>query len=719
MSRFVQDCRRHAAWGLALAGLCSSLQAAHHTRVGDVARTVLTAPSADDTFSVTARVTYVIHDQCTDIRDQRANTLLTFEDASGSVYSNVTLPSRQALAVGDWITADGIIQGNTATDVSSLIREVSRIRGGTPPVAMDASLSDVISGALDWRPVRIRGFIRDVLLSETNPNWAILILADTHSFLYLSTPLNGTPLAVYERFIGRQVSVTGVANPKDGSKRAYVGRIFQFSDPEALTFLDAGARDPYDAPDLSSLRAMRPAEIAIQGRHRVQGLIRASWGHNALLMTPSGETVRLICETDLPPKPDQFVEVSGFPLSDFFHITLARTCWRTVPSQSMPRVSERVLTLTDINRQKDQTPFRIVHHQGRSVHVEGRVRYLPEDDVRSTPLQLEVGADIIPIDLQPLKHRPTGLEKEARIAVTGICVLETDYWQPHLPFPRIRGFRLIVNTPDQIRILSRAPWWTPGRFALALSVLLVVLVLILLWNHALRILAERRGRQLLREQFGHVTAQLKTEERTRLAVELHDTLAQNLTGVSLELEAACALGRETPPAMQTHLGFAARALKSCRDELRNCLWDLRCQALEESDMNRAILKTLQPHVNGPELDISFAVPRSRLSDNTAHALLRMIRELVVNAVRHGGATALQVEGRILDHTLRCTVTDNGSGVDPGTSPGVLQGHFGLQGIRERVEGLSGSVTLESAPGHGTRVTLILPIPQENPPHGQD
>ena len=195
-------------------------------------------------------------------------------------------------------------------------------------------------------------------------------------------------------------------------------------------------------------------------------------------------------------------------------------------------------------------------------------------------------------------------------------------------------------------------------------------------------------------------------------MELHDTLAQNLTGVSMEIEAANDLRGDAPRPMLDHLGIAAKALKSCRDELRNCLWDLRSQALEETDMTKAVLKTLQPVVNDSRLAVRFNVPRARLSDNTAHALLRVIRELVVNAIRHGNATTVKVAGTIDGDKLLCSVTDDGCGFNPDAAPGILQGHFGIQGIQERIDEIGGTYEISSTPGKGTKATISVPIPHE-------
>jgi signal transduction histidine kinase len=107
------------------------------------------------------------------------------------------------------------------------------------------------------------------------------------------------------------------------------------------------------------------------------------------------------------------------------------------------------------------------------------------------------------------------------------------------------------------------------------------------------------------------------------------------------------------------------------------------------------------------VSVRFSVPRGKLSDKTVHALLRSIRELVVNALRHGGATDIKVAGALEGEHLICSVTDNGSGFDPASAPGVLQGHFGLQGIRERIDALGGEFTIESTPDKGTKARMKI------------
>ena len=122
-------------------------------------------------------------------------------------------------------------------------------------------------------------------------------------------------------------------------------------------------------------------------------------------------------------------------------------------------------------------------------------------------------------------------------------------------------------------------------------------------------------------------------------------------------------------------------------------------------MNAAIRCTLEPHVGDTSLAVRFNVPRSLFSDDSAHALLRIIRELTLNAIRHGNARHVKIAGSVENGKLLFSVRDDGSGFDPNNCPGLRDGHFGLQGVRERIKKFNGEMSIESQAGSGTRIVL--------------
>ena len=104
---------------------------------------------------------------------------------------------------------------------------------------------------------------------------------------------------------------------------------------------------------------------------------------------------------------------------------------------------------------------------------------------------------------------------------------------------------------------------------------------------------------------------------------------------------------------------------------------------------------------------------SQTAEALAHNLLRILRELASNAVRHGHAAKIRVAGAVENGNLLVSVSDNGCGFDIAEAPGIDQGHFGLEGISERIETMGGSFTLESSPGHGCRAVIRMPVPKES------
>ena len=414
-----------------------------------------------------------------------------------------------------------------------------------------------------------------------------------------------------------------------------------------------------------------------------------------------------LVKEDLPRPGDQ-IQLAGFPECDLYRINLSHATWRKIDGRSNKddtpeRTSIKALQ-TDLH---GKLKFNREKH-GSTISIKGTIVSLPDIATNNGRFYIKDGTFVAPVNVSNVPDLANSLQIGAKIEATGICVMESDNWRPNHIFPQITGLMLVVRTPADSKILAYPPWWTAGRLSAVIGALLGLLAGIFIWNRMLNRLAERRGRELADEKLAHVTSDLKVYERTRLAVELHDSLSQNLTGVSLAIRAANRLVDSDSDGMRQSLNVAAKALDSCRDELRNCLWDLRNQTLEETDMNEAIRQTLAPHIgDNTKLSVRFNVSRERLSDNTAHCILRIIRELVSNAVRHGGASAIKIAGSIEYDRLLFSVCDNGCGFDPESHPNAADGHFGLQGIQDRVDGFEGEMSIKSAPGAGAKVTVSI------------
>ena len=619
-------------------------------------------------------------------------------------FNHVTNGS--SYAVGDRVRAKGAVylgdSGRISTDCHSL--EVLA-RPGPPPVH-DISAAQLPEAADSKRLVRLKGTLVETFQDDIDSKWMYLVLNCDGATVYASVRMANVRQAL-ERMIGFRLALTGVCNVGCDTRQT-IGALLNLQSDANIEILQERTDDPFDAEDVRDY-AFGHRDTA-NGRRSAVGTVIAVWDRNRILVRT--DEMRLI-RGDLvgpPPACGERIRLVGFPETDLYNPILVRAIWRTeTTGPACPAERPVAATVRRIHSENQSGQLYDYSYHGKTIRMDGIVRALPIDNGDGIAY-LENDNQLVKVDVCALRALPPEIKTGYGVEITGVCIMETEHISPNRTIPHISGFRIVPRSAADIRITSRPPWWTPARLLSILSIILALFIAILIRNRVLRRMIERRSRQLAKAEIGKAEANLRVKERTRLAVELHDTLSQNLLGASMEINTAEQL--VSGPDALRHLGIASKTLRASRDELRNCLWDLRSQALEEPDMNAAIRRTLEPHVGGIDLQVRFNVPRETFTDNTAHALMRIIRELVLNAIRHGHAKTVKIAGSREDGQLLFSVRDDGCGFDPASVPGIGQGHFGLQGVRERLRLLKGTVRIESAPGAGTYVSARLHLPDD-------
>ena len=201
-------------------------------------------------------------------------------------------------------------------------------------------------------------------------------------------------------------------------------------------------------------------------------------------------------------------------------------------------------------------------------------------------------------------------------------------------------------------------------------------------------------------------------ERTRIARELHDTLAQGVAGIRLQVETGLGAMKEDPGAAREHFQLAGAMARSSLAEVRRSIWVLRAQTSKGAGGLVATLSESLRHLTaGTTLKPSIEITGEAQSVPSAmeHNLLRILHELVLNAVRHSGATRLEVGLRFDEDGVHVRVEDDGRGFDADAHLAASQTeHFGLLGVVERAQALDGSLQIHSRPGQGTRIECRLP-----------
>jgi signal transduction histidine kinase len=201
------------------------------------------------------------------------------------------------------------------------------------------------------------------------------------------------------------------------------------------------------------------------------------------------------------------------------------------------------------------------------------------------------------------------------------------------------------------------------------------------------------------------------EERQRLAREIHDTLAQGLTGVVTQLEAAEAALQDRPGAARAHLDTARHLARESLGEARRSVNALRPGPLEDGRLVDAIGAVARDwsRTSGVPAVVTSVGQARPLPSETEVTLLRVAQEALANAARHAGASAVALTLAFGDDQVSLDVTDDGVGFDPAAPrSGNGSGGYGLTAMRERVAALRGSLDVESGPGQGTTVVATIP-----------
>ena len=635
------------------------------------------------------------------------------DDGAGRVY--VRTEHGETVSAGDRVRVSGTVTHRIPNITArrafwhSLFADKVEVTGkASVPGTVDSTVGAIVRGEHYLQRVRVIGTVDDLMPDDVDPGYSILILREGAQTLLVWLRHPSALTASGRDIVGARVSITGLCVYGHGGVRQLTGWRLMPKRTDELTVLSPPDANAVHNRPLEPLAKIGPEVAIALGRRRTTGRVLAVWeGNQILLDAGSNMLVRVeLADGERLPPCGTVIRATGTVETDLFRLNLSRAHISVLDSATDAAPStDPVLSPSDIYvRKGEQTAFNAAIF-GKPISAEGTIRTLPLPGTHHARLTLDCDGMELPVDATSCPETLAKLSVGCRIRAVGVFILDTANWRPTQPFPRITGMFIAVRSADDLTVVQAAPWWTPLRFLILIAVLFVLLVAILVWNRILQAVIRRKSHQLMREQLAKARSELRVSERTNLAVELHDALSQNLTGLAFQLATAKSALTADPSALPRHLDTAERMLISSRTELKHCLSDLRDNTLDEKDFVAAIRQTLVPVVNETSVSIQFTVPRQKLADTTAHAILCIIRELAANAVLHGHATQLDIRGTSADGKLAFSVRDNGSGFDPKSRPGLADGHYGLDGIHERVEHLKGSLVIDSTPGRGTCVTI--------------
>jgi signal transduction histidine kinase len=201
------------------------------------------------------------------------------------------------------------------------------------------------------------------------------------------------------------------------------------------------------------------------------------------------------------------------------------------------------------------------------------------------------------------------------------------------------------------------------------------------------------------------------DERQRMAREIHDTLAQGLTGIVTQLQAA-EQAADDPARWRRHFAAATRLARESLSEARRSVDALRPEPLQLARLSEALAGVAErwSTLHGIGVQVKTTGTIRPMQPEAEVALLRTAQEALANVAKHAQATRVGLTLSYLEHEVALDVRDDGQGFEP--ARGCDRG-FGLVAMRQRIEGLLGTLQVESEPGGGTTISACVPeVPTE-------
>jgi signal transduction histidine kinase len=627
----------------------------------------------------------------------QSNTLFIFDGTSGQFIEppkNGSLVAWGPIRTGDTVEITGhTVRGGFAPNVvPDDIRDLGAVARPSPLRVPYASL---MTGRHDCEYVEVTGVIRRAWLSSGDSHimFADLALEDG---VVVRAAFWDHHVGDLERFVDARVRVRGNVGAIFGPTEQLVGvsllvgrtadvQVLQPStDPFSLAVQPIGHIFTYsyaaEANRRIRIRGVVVGDVparAVSVSDYTSGSVFRSVRHVIYVKDKTG-SVSVETEQTSPVRPGDVIEVAGFPAVSPGKPVLGDAVYRLVGAEAAP-LPTRVPGGAVVRADSDAELVRV------DAQLLGILKTPSE---RVFVLKSAGGDAAFEAAIDPAQDASAldDIRPGSAVQVTGIYAYQAG------PPP---AFRLVLRSPADIAVTASAPWWTARHTAVLVTILILALAAAIV---GVKTMTARERREY----------QAVLTERNRVARELHDTLEQGLTGIAMQLEAVAGTVQTSPSAAQQSLEVARHMLRYSLEETRRSVMDLRSQALESNDLPAALSTLARQMTLGTPIkaDVRVEGPRRRLDAALEHHLLRIGLEAVTNAVKHSGASRVEILVRFSPSATTLVVSDNGSGARP--DEGELSGgHFGLQGMRERANKIGASLELDSRPGHGTRLAVSV------------
>lgn len=603
------------------------------------------------------------------------------QDKTAGIYVEGSASTRYSHVLGEVVEIEGITGPGKFAPV---IREKkSRVVGhGALPQARLFPFAEIADGQQDSQWVRLRGIIRAASIDRASWRETALALrvASAGGEFGVRVPISREQ--DFSSWIDNEVLIEGVCGSLYNVNRQLTG-ILVYVPRLNLIKIEASA----GAVPLSSLLRFSAGE-APRHRVRIRGVVEYQQFGNALFLQGEGKGLRVLTPQTTSVAIGDVVDVLGFPAVGESAPILEDAVFHRVGSEAAPKP-----TVLNLDHPWEQFDGVLVTTEARLLN-----RSDTPDGLR---LLLQRGEMIFDATLSARSALETlrSIPVNSEVRVTGICLVRSGgLW--HIP----QSFRMLLRSGQDVAVLTTPSWWNLRHTLWLLGITVGVLLIALIWTFVLR----RQIRQQMEIIRQKLRASAVLEERNRIARELHDTLEQELAGITLQLDLAVDSFTGAPRIAEQAVETARNMSRHSMIEARRSVWDLRCHLLETGDLVTALRQIMVPLTpRDGHIEVKIEGAQVRLPSPMEMNLLRIGQEAAGNAVKHGGARNVRVELSYTPAVVRLSVTDDGKGFD--AAQPSRTGHFGVQDMRERAQSMGSELHIVSEADRGTSVTVEVQI----------
>ena len=302
-------------------------------------------------------------------------------DATGSTRAELRgYGDTERLQCGDIVHVSGMIAPDPSGIGIAICSQLVVEAHGNPPPVNITSLSEIKNGKYDNLPVKVQGTIKEVFRDDIDPSWYYLVLTDDDKSIYLTLHASYANLETVQKMTGAFVAVSGLCSPWDYGYRVTLGRLINLLDFKAIEVIRPAPSDPFDVPEVVTIRFPNPEDIPPLERRRLSGKVIAVWhGNRILVKGGNGDVHTVELSGGKVPEYGAMVEAAGLLKTDLYRMNLSDAIWRHANLTAVK--DDDVEDVSGIIRDENGTVRIIPTLHGRTFRIRGTIQDRPSSDM--------------------------------------------------------------------------------------------------------------------------------------------------------------------------------------------------------------------------------------------------------------------------------------------------------------------------------------------------